>query len=257
MATLGNRSAGGGRGIRFLPILLFGAYFIYYYFSHQQETPFTGRKQLVDTSIEQEVALGFQSYQEILSQSQVVTEGELPAQVREIASRLIAAGPKVEQYLAETKGTPKTTPWDAFEWEVSVIESEQVNAFCLPGGKMAVFTGIIPVAKHADGLAAVMGHEIAHAVLRHGGERLAQQKLLQIGAIAANVAVGQMMSAAACFDPQEAPRLWERMAEATAGKGAPPEFASTHPNPESRIRQLTADIPAAMAIRAKFCGATP
>lgn len=295
MASLGGGRPGGGRGIRFLPILLFGAYFIYYYFSHQQETPFTGRKQLVDTSIEQEVALGFQSYQEILSQSRVVTEGELPAQVREIASRLIAAGPKVEQYLAETKGTPKSTPWDAFEWEVSVIDDEQINAFCLPGGKMAVFTGIIPVAKNSDGLAAIMGHEIAHAVLRHGGERLAQQKLVQLGSMAAGMSMGemdpqqqqmvmaalgagvqyglilpfsrdheteadylgQMMSAAACFDPAEAPRLWERMAEATAGKGAPPEFASTHPNPESRIRQLTADVPAAMEIRAKFCGDTP
>lgn len=297
MVSFGNRGpgGGGGRGMRFLPLLLFGAYFIYYFFSHQQEAPFTGRKQLVDTSIEQEVALGFQSYQEILADSRVVTQGELPEQVKEIARRLIAAGPKVEQYLAEKKGTPKTTPWDAFEWEVSVIESEQVNAFCLPGGKMAVFTGLIPVAKNSDGLATVMGHEIAHAVLRHGGERLAQQKLVQLGSMAAGMSVGdmdpqqqrmvmaalgagvqyglllpfsrdheteadylgQMMTAAACFDPQEAPRLWERMAEASGSSGAPPEFMSTHPNPESRIRQLTDDMPAAMEIRAALCGTAP
>jgi metalloendopeptidase OMA1, mitochondrial len=79
-----------------------------------------------------------------------------------------------------------------FEWEFSVIASDQVNAFCLPGGKVAVYTGMLPVAKNADGLAAVMGHEIAHAIARHGAERIAHQNLVQIGSLAANMALGDM-----------------------------------------------------------------
>jgi predicted Zn-dependent protease len=277
-------------GIRVWPLLLFGLYFVYYFFSNQQDAAFTGRTQLIDTSAEQEAALGFQSYQEILSQSNVVEHGETVEQVRAITRRLVDAAPKVEQYLAETKNVPKTTAWDTFEWEVSLIDdASQVNAFCLPGGKMAVYTGILPVAKTADGLAAVMGHEIAHALLRHGGERMAQQKLVQIGAIAANVAVGEMdihkqrmimaaigagaqygvllpfsreheneadylgllIAGAACFDPTEAPRLWERMGEAS--RGAPPEFMSTHPSHATRIRRLTELQGDAQAIRARFC----
>ncbi|HET9484580.1 MAG TPA: M48 family metallopeptidase, partial [Xanthomonadales bacterium] len=193
------RSAPGARrrgGLRLWPLLLFGAYFVYYWFSHQQDASFTGRRQLVDTSIEQEVALGLQSYQQILASENVVTSGELPRTVDAIMQRLVAVGPSVEEYLAQQKGTPKETPWAEFEWQVAVLDSEQVNAFCLPGGKMAVYTGLIPVAENADGLAVVMGHEIAHALLRHGGERLAQQKLMQVGQMAAGVAMGEM-------DPQQ------------------------------------------------------
>ncbi len=285
--------AGSGRrrgGLRLWPLLLFGAYFVYYWFSHQQDASFTGRRQLVDTSIEQEVALGLQSFQEILSQSQVVEGGELPRTVETIMTRLVEVGPSVELYLAENKGTPKQTPWEAFEWQVEVIDSEQANAFCLPGGKMAVYTGIVPIAENVDGLAAVMGHEIAHALLRHGGERLAQQKLLQFGSIAAGVAVGEMdpqqqrmvmaalgaglqygvllpyardheseadylglmLAAAACFNAGEAPRLWERM-QHHAGGQSPPEFMSTHPSPGTRIERLTALQGEAAAIREALC----
>ncbi|MEO7200915.1 MAG: M48 family metallopeptidase, partial [Dokdonella sp.] len=177
MASFGNRSpASGGsrRGLKLWPILLFGAYFAWYYFSHSDQASYTGRKQLIDTSTQEEAALGLQSYREILSQSQVVTSGPLPKQVKDIAARLIEAAPKVEKYLADTQGMPSKTDWSAYQWDVSVIQSDQVNAFCLPGGKMAVYTGLIPVAKNEDGLAVVMGHEIAHALLRHGGERMAQ-----------------------------------------------------------------------------------
>ena len=294
MGPFGRSSpAGTGRrrgGLRLWPLLLFGAYFVYYWFSHQQDASFTGRRQLVDTSIEQEVALGLQSYQEILSQENVVTHGELPQTVNAIMQRLVAVGPSVEQYLAQQKGTPSGTPWDEFQWEVAVLESEQVNAFCLPGGKMAVYTGLVPVAENVDGLAVVMGHEIAHALLRHGGERLAQQKLMQIGSVAAGVALGEMdhnqqrmvmaalgaglqygvllpyardheseadylglmLASAACFNAGEAPRLWERMGQAGGGQ-APPEFMSTHPHPGTRIENLTALQGEAAAIRAALC----
>ncbi|MGB0133409.1 M48 family metallopeptidase, partial [Dokdonella sp.] len=181
----------------------------------------------------------------------------------------------------------------AYKWEASVIQSDQANAFCLPGGKIAVYTGILPVAKNTDGLAVVMGHEIAHALLRHGGERMAQQKLVQIGSIAASMSTGDMdpgqrqmvmaaigagaqygvllpfsrsheseadkvgllLAAAACFNPQEAPKLWERMA--AMGKEKPPEFMSTHPAEATRIDQLNSWMLEAMQVRQQFCGTTP
>ena len=216
----------------------------------------------------------------------------MPQQVQDIAQRLVEAAPKVEKYLAEQAGVPASTDWSAYQWQVSVIESDQVNAFCLPGGKIAVYTGIVPVAANTDGLAVVMGHEIAHALMRHGGERMAQQKLVQIGSIAASMSTGEMdpgqrqmvmaaigagaqyglllpfsrsheseadkvglmLTAAACFNPQEAPRLWERMA--SLGKQKPPEFMSTHPAEATRIEQLNSWMGEAEQVRQHFCGAS-
>ncbi len=294
MSVPGMRFPGGGDprqgarrgGVRWWVLIVFAGYLGYYYLTHQQPASFTGRAQMIDTSFEEEVALGYQSYQEVLSESRVVTTGELPRQVEGIAEKLIAAGPRVEQYLQQTAGIQASTPWDQFQWQVSVIESDQVNAFCLPGGKIAVYTGIIPVAQNADALAAVMGHEIAHALLRHGAERMAQQKLVQLGTMAAGMSVsdmeprqqqivmaalgagtkfgvllpfsrdheseadrvGLMLSAAACFDPRESVHLWERMAEA-AGGGAPPEFMSTHPAHGTRIAQLQSWMDEAIQVR--------
>ena len=278
-------------GFRWWVLILFALYAGYYYISNRQDAAFTGRQQLIDSSVEQEAALGLQAYEEILSQSDVVTQGELPEQVRDIARRLVAVAPKVEADLAQARGTTPVTEWDAFDWDVAVIESDQANAFCLPGGKMAVYTGIIPVAQNMDALAAVMGHEIAHALLRHGAERMAQQKLAQIGSIAAGVAVGDMdpqqqrmvmaalgagvqfgvilpyardheseadevglmLAAAACFNPQEAIGLWERMGQQGGGQ-KPPEFMSTHPSGTTRIQHLQELMPKAMEFRARYCG---
>ena len=292
MGPYGNASSGGmpRRGLKLWPILLFGVYLAYYWFSHQDTTSYTGRKQLIDTSPQQEAALGLQSYQEILSQSQVVTSGPLPQQVREIAQRLIAAAPKVEKYYAEQKNIPAETDWSSYQWDVNVLNSDEVNAFCLPGGKIAVYTGIVPVAKNSDGLAVIMGHEIAHALLRHGGERMAQQKLVQLGTMAAGMSVsdmdpqqqqmvmaalgagaqygmllpfsrsheseadhvGLLLAAAACYNPEEAPKLWERMG--ALAKQKPPEFMSTHPADATRITQLNAWMPEADSVRQHFCG---
>jgi metalloendopeptidase OMA1, mitochondrial len=280
------QAAPSGRGgfglLRLLPLVFFGLYMAYYYFSHREVVPITGRKQLVDLSREQEAALGYQSYQEILQTEQVVTDGEAPKMVRDIATRLIQAIHKMDE---------KADP--GFEWEANVIQSDQANAFALPGGKIAVYTGIFPVAANADGLAAVMGHEIAHAIARHGAERMAYQKLVQMGSMAAGATVGDMspaarqavmgalgagakfgvllpfsrdheseademglyFAAAACFDPREAPKLWERMA--AQGGARPPEFSSTHPSNEHRIDNLNGWMPKALEIRAKFCSNLP
>jgi predicted Zn-dependent protease len=298
MGPLGDGNPGGARrriGLKLWPILLFLLYMGYYYVSHRDNAPYTGRSQLIDLSPAQEAALGLQSYQEILSQSRVVTSGQLPQQVRSIAQRLISAAPKVEEYLAQTRGTPGDTDWSSYQWDVNVLQSDEVNAFCLPGGKIAVYTGIVPIAQNENGLAVVMGHEIAHALLRHGAERMAQQKLVQFGTMAAGLSlsdmdpqqqqmamaalgagaqyglllpfsrsheseadhVGLMLAAAACFDPNEAPKLWERMAQVSSGN-KPPEFASTHPADATRIRQLQQWLPEAEQIRQHFCsGAAP
>lgn len=264
-------------GIKLLPILLFGAYMAYYYFSNQQTVPLTGRKQLVDISREQEAALGLQSYAQILRQEQVVRNGKEADLIREIGQKLAKA---------------TREDGNGFEWEFNLINSDQVNAFCLPGGKVAVYTGILPVAKNIDGLAAIMGHEIAHAIARHGAERMAQQKLVQIGTMAAGVAVSDMdpsmqrgvmgalgvgaqfgvllpfsrdheseadfmgiiYAARACYDPREAPELWVRMGQASGGGRAPSEFMSTHPSHETRIRQLNEWMPKALEERAQVCG---
>lgn len=286
-----NQSAPRRRGgFRWWVLILFGLYAGYYWFSNQQDAAFTGRTQLIDSTVQEEATMGLQAYREILSQSNVVVQGELPGQVREIARRLIAIGPQVEADLAAARGVKPSIQWDAFDWDVSVIQSEQANAFCLPGGKIAVYTGIIPIAQNQDALAAIMGHEIAHALLRHSGERMAQQKLVQLGSMAAGVAVsemdpqqqravmavmgagaqygvllpfsrdheseadevGLMLAAAACFDPREAIGLWERMGQASGGQ-APPEFMSTHPSGSTRIAHLQSLMPKALEIREAYC----
>ena len=261
----------GGR-IRWLPIVGFLLYGMYYYFSNQQEVPMTGRSQLVDMTREQEMALGYQSYQQILMQEDVVPSGEVVDLVESIGRRLAV--------VAEDPG---------FEWEFSVIRSDQANAFCLPGGKVAVYTGLLPVAENQDGLAVVMGHEIAHAIARHGAERMAHQKLVQLGSLAAGLAFSDMdastqnmvmgalgvgaqygvllpfsrdheseadymgltYTARSCFDPTEAPKLWERMGAASGG--APAEFMSTHPSHDTRIRQFGEWMPEAINIYQESC----
>lgn len=277
-------------GFRWWVLVLFALYAGYYWFSNQQDAAFTGRAQLIDSTVQEEATMGLQAYREILSQSNVVAQGQLPEQVREIARRLITVGPKVEADLAAARGVKPSIPWNAFEWDVSVIQSEQANAFCLPGGKIAVYTGIIPIAQNPDALAAIMGHEIAHALLRHSAERMAQQKLVQIGSMATGMAVsdmdpqqqravmavmgagaqygvllpfsrdheseadevGLMLAAAACYDPREAIGLWERMGQASGGQ-APPEFMSTHPSGSTRIAHLQSLMPRALEIRKAYC----
>jgi metalloendopeptidase OMA1, mitochondrial len=277
------------RGInpRFIILLLFAGYAAFYWVSNRTEDPYTGEKVLIDgsISIDQEKAMGLQAYEDILSKERPVDpNSQIAQQVRTIAQRLIAKVPEVEAALAAENGQQPNRISQDFDWDVNVIQSDQANAFCLPGGKMAVYTGLIPVAQNADAVAVVMGHEIAHALLRHGAQRMSQQKLGQLGQMAGAMggldpqqqqmmqaamgygyllpyarkhetqadAVGLMLAAAACFNPQEAVPLWERMNESHGGR-APPEFSSTHPNPETRIHDLQALMPKAMEYRQKFC----
>jgi len=150
---------------KFLPIVLAGLYILFQFLSSEKFTnPVTGERHRVGMSTQQEAALGLQSYQQILSQEHAIKSGPEVEQVTRVAQRLAAAIGE------DGKG---------FNWEVSVLDSTQMNAFCLPGGKICVYTGILPVAKTESGLAAVMGHEMAHAIARHGSQRILQQQMTQ------------------------------------------------------------------------------
>jgi predicted Zn-dependent protease len=272
---------------RLLILLLFAGYAVFYYVSNRTVDPFTGEKVLIDRNLsaDDEAALGLQAYQEILSQERPVDGNtDIARQINEIARRLVDKIDEVEAAMAAERGLEAQNFASGFNWEVTVLDSPQVNAFALPGGKMAVYTGLVPVAQNADAMATVMGHEIAHALQRHGAQRLTEQKLVQIGQMAGAASgmdaqqmqmvmavygygralpyarkheteadeVGLMLMAAACFDPREAVPLWERMSAASGGQ-AQPEFASTHPNPGTRIANLQALMPKALEYRERFC----
>jgi len=244
-----------------------------------ETNPYTGRSQLLMTSVSEEMQLGAQAYSQVkndpkLLQSQDPREIE---PVKRIAARIIEAA-KRSKYAEMAQ---------QFQWEVTVLKDDKTaNAFALPGGKMAVYTGIFPMAKTEAGLAAVMGHEVVHALARHGAERMSQGQLTNVGlqvvgaaagatggggtvgqaAMAALGAgaqvgillpfsrkheseadyVGILLAADAGYDPREAVALWERMGQMSGG--APLEFLSTHPSHETRITQLKRWMPEAMAI---------
>jgi len=277
----------GFGGIRWWVLLLFAGYAVYYWVSNRSTDPLTGETVMIDKNIspEDEKALGLQAWQELVTTERVVAPTDPNAQaVRGIAQRLIAKIPEVSDALAAEHNLQAQHIERTFDWDVNLIESEQVNAFCLPGGKMAVYTGLIPVAQNNDAMAIVMGHEITHALLRHGAQRMTEQKLAQIGQMAGAMSgmdqaqmqavmsvygygralpyarkqetqadeMGLMLAAAACFNPQEAIPLWQRMDASSSGE-APPEFASTHPNPGTRIQNLQSLMPKAMEYRKRFC----
>ncbi|MDE2406839.1 MAG: M48 family metallopeptidase [Xanthomonadaceae bacterium] len=274
-------------GLRIWVLLLFAGYAAWYWFSNRSIDPLTGQAVVIDKSIspEQEKALGLQAYQQVLQQEHPLPEdAQASRQVAAIAARLIEKIPQVTDALAAEHGLQASHIEKSFDWKVSVLQSEQANAFCLPGGKMAVYTGLLPVAQNADAMAVVMGHEIAHALLRHGAQRMTRGKLEQLGQMAGAASgmdantlqsvmsaygygsalpyarsqetqadeLGLMLAAAACFDPKEAIPLWQRMSQDTAGK-APPEFASTHPSAGTRIQQLEALMPKAIGYQGRFC----
>lgn len=288
-----------GGGIRWWILLLFAGYAAWQWFGSAETDPYTGETAHYGASAAEEVQLGAQAYQQVLGDAHaqgalLPPDSEVSQQIRTIAQRLVARVPEVTTQLAQRNQQQAPTFYEQFQWDVSVIQSDQANAFCLPGGKMAVYTGLLPVAQTEDAMAVVMGHEIAHALLRHGSQRMAQQELVQMGQMAAGMAiggmdpqqqqavmaalgagaqygfilpygrshetqadqVGLMLAAAACYDPRQAIPLWERMSASSGGQ-SPPEFASTHPDPANRIQSLQSLMPQALEFHQQYCADRP
>ena len=241
--------------------------------------PISGRKQRVSASYNdgQMLALGSQYYAEYLSQSKISTDKAATEMVRRVGTRLAAA---VETYLTHN-GYADEVPY--YRWEFNLVADPQVNAFCMPGGKIVVYEGILPVTQTEAALAVVLGHEIAHAVAKHSAEQNSKQQWQQIGMAVGQVGmqaagvstdlsnlalqgsstvlgltnlaysrkheleadhVGLILAAMAGYDPRVAPAFWQRMSAQSGGGGS--DFLSTHPNDEKRIAQLEALMPEAL-----------
>ena len=240
--------------------------------------PLTGRSQLTGLTKTSEVlALSAQSYKGVLDSANVVYDTDDAARVKRVGNRIKDA---VERYMNENGYGDQL---EGFEWEFNLINEDQVNAWAMPGGKVAFYSGIMPICGDDTGVAVVMGHEVAHAIAKHGQERMNQGMLQNFGTIGLAVALqnqpeetqgialtafavgssvlgilpfsrlheseadelGLTFMAMAGYDPREAPKFWERMAGASGG-GAPPEFLSTHPSHDTRIERLNAALPKAL-----------
>jgi predicted Zn-dependent protease len=232
-----------------------------------QTVPLTGRRQIMLLPEGVELSMGLTAYQQVLSRSRVSSDPALNEQVTRVGRRIAEATGRTD-----------------YRWEFKVLEDRQANAFALPGGKVAVYTGLLPLTRDDPGLATVLGHEVAHAVARHGGERVSQTLLVETGLAAtqaalarndprtvqavtallgAGAAVGVLLPwsraqeseadhlgliymAKAGYHPAAALEVWQRMAAAGREQARPPEFLSTHPAPETRLRQIQAWIPEAL-----------
>ncbi len=226
--------------------------------------PYTGRRQLLLTSEGHENTLGYQAFSQLKQQQKVSRDPQLNEMVTRVGQRIAAAANRPD-----------------YKWEFVVFEDETPNAFCLPGGKVGIFTGILKYTKDESGLAVVISHEVAHALLRHAGERMSQSMVAQLGGLALGVAmsgqnpyaaqaaqqayglgatvgvllpysrkqeleadeVGLILMAQAGYDPEAAVGFWERMVAGSRGKPKPPPFLSTHPTDQRRIQEIQRMLP--------------
>ncbi len=249
------------------------------FFVSCSKNPLSGKNQLtlLPESELQTMATG--EYQKFLSTNKVVavSNNRDAEMVKRVGERIVRA---VETYYADKGMSDKL---NGFKWETNLVEDKAVNAWCMPGGKIVVYTGILPITQNEAALAAVMGHEVSHALLQHGNQRMSQGLLQQLGGVALQVALankpaetqnlflgaygigttvgvmlpfsrkheleadryGLIWTAMAGYNPQEAIGLWERMEKASNGQ-TPPEFLSTHPSEGRRIEQLKQYMPEAL-----------
>jgi len=243
--------------------------------------PFTGQKVLNFYGNSQIFPMAFAQYDQFLEENKVV-EGTADAKMVTRTGQRIAAA--AERWLT-ANGYPGYLK--DYKWEYKLVNDPTVNAWCMPGGKIVFYTGILPICKGETAIAVVMGHEVAHALADHGAQRMSAGTLQQLGAVAGNVAIqdpekrnmfnqaygigsqlgvmlpfsrsheteadriGLQIMAIAGYNPDEAAELWKRM-KAQSGGGAPPEFMSTHPSNETRIENLTQWAPLAKQEAAKF-----
>jgi len=237
----------------------------------------TGRQQLSLVSNAEIIPMAAQQYQQVLAEGKLSTNQEQAALVKRVGLRIQQA---VEAYMAQNNMSGEL---QGFNWEFNLIDDPKtVNAWCMPGGKVAFYTGIMPICKDEAGVAVVMGHEVAHAIANHGRERMSQGLVAQgflstlgsalsqnptltkqvfMQAVGAGTQIGMLkfsrqheseadrigliFMAMAGYDPNNAPAFWERMS-AMSGGNEPPEFMSTHPSHSTRIADLNKQIPEAM-----------
>ena len=233
-----------------------------------QTVPISGRQELLLLPESNEREMGLTSYEEVLKKSKISADPALNAQVTRVGRRIADATGRTD-----------------YQWEFKVLDDAQANAFCLPGGKVAVYTGILPLTRDDAGLAVVLGHEVSHAIARHGGERLSQEVLVKTGLAATQVALsgrdpavvqsvtallgagasvglllpwgrsqeseadhlGLVYMARAGYHPSAARDFWVRMQGAKGGQQQP-QFLSTHPSSETRIKQIEGWMPEALAV---------
>ena len=234
------------------------------------QVPLSDRKSLRLLPSSQMLALSFQQYDKVLKESKISRDQKKVQMVNRVGKRIASAA---EAFL---KDSGLEREMDNYNWEFNLIEDDETaNAWCMPGGKIAVYTGILKHTRDDTGLAVVLGHEVAHAIARHGNERMSQSLLASMGGIALSVAlsekpattrnlfmvafgvgttvgvllpysrlheyeadrIGLTIMAIAGYDPRKAVSFWERMA-AEGGKNRPPSYLSTHPAPESRIAHI-------------------
>jgi predicted Zn-dependent protease len=231
--------------------------------------PITGRQQFSLVSNEEILPMSYTQYEQVLKENKVVRGTEWANMVQRVGTRIQKA---VEVYMKENGYEDHL---NGYAWEFNLLESEQLNAWCMPGGKVAFYTGIMPVCMDEEGVAVVMGHEVAHAIANHGRERmsdalvangllgglsaafgqnpsLTQELLLQSAGVGTQLGmlsfsrkheseadrIGLIFMAMAGYNPQVAPAFWQRMEAKSEGSERPPEFLSTHPHPDTRIADL-------------------
>ncbi|GIZ08658.1 M48 family metallopeptidase [Flavobacterium sp. UMI-01] len=245
--------------------------------------PLTGKKTLNFVSNSELFPSSFQQYGDFLKENKVVSGTTDAKRVETVGVKIKGAA---ERYLASLG---QTAYLNDYRWEYKLIESKDVNAWCMPGGKIVVYTGIMPIAKNDAGLATVMGHEVAHALANHGAQRMSASQLQSLGAVGVAVAtgsqtaekqqmwqqyygigsqvgvmlpfsrsheteadkIGLILMAIAGYNPDESIAFWTRMSSNSGGQ-APPEMLSTHPSDATRIANLKAMVPEAKAVAAKF-----
>jgi len=243
--------------------------------------PITGRKRINLVPDAQVLPMAFAQYDGFLRENTVSKDVAKSQQIKDIGSRISKA---VDRFMRANEMTKEA---DSYRWEFNLIEDETVNAWCMPGGKVVFYTGILPICANDDGIAAVMGHEIAHAFAKHGQERMTQGMAAQLGGIAValgtankseesrqiwNIAygvgsqlgmlkysrvheteadkLGMVFMVMAGYQPKEAVNVWIRMSQ--QGGAQPPEFLSTHPSNQTRIKTLTDYIPEATHLAKRY-----
>lgn len=244
--------------------------------------PFTGKSNLNLVSNAEIFPSAFAQYDEFLKQNKVITGTAQANMVKSVGAKIRAAA---EKYLASIG---QSSYLNGYEWEYNLVQSDEVNAWCMPGGKIVVYSGILPITKDEAGLATVLGHEVAHALLNHGAQRMSTDMLAQLGAQGVAVAssgtsqttqqilqqayglgaqygavlpfsrkheneadeIGLTLMAIAGYNPDNALAFWQRMS-ANGGSGIP-EFMSTHPSDQTRVSKITNAIPNAKAQAAKL-----